>query len=156
MSVNQGSAGGATARNERRVKTIAILLAAALLLSAGAYLLYTRSGGAKEVTTPSGLKYTEIVEGTGPSPQLGHKVSVNYVGRLENGTEFNNTKGQPMEFDYSNGSLINGWIEGLRTMKVGGKRKLIVPPRLGYAAQSKPGIPPNSTLIFEIELMGVK
>jgi FKBP-type peptidyl-prolyl cis-trans isomerase len=156
MNPNRGASGGAVAKNEERIKTIAIVVAAGLLLAIGAYLLYTRVGGAKEIATPSGLKYTDLVVGTGPSPQLGHKVSVDYVGKLENGTEFNNTKGQPMDFNYNNGSLIDGWIEGLKTMKVGGKRKLIVPPRLGYGATGKPGIPPNSTLIFEIELLGVK
>jgi peptidylprolyl isomerase len=149
--------GSPQAKNERRVKSLAIVVVAALLLSGAAYLIATRQGGAKEVTLPDGLKYTDLVEGTGPSPQLGHKITVRYSGKLENGDEFDSSRGQPVDFDYNSGRLIAGWIEGLRTMKTGGKRTLIVPGKLGYGpAGNPPKIGPNATLIFEVELVGVK
>jgi peptidylprolyl isomerase len=86
-------------------------------------------------------------------------VTVHYTGTLENGTKFDSSvdKGQPLPFKIGSGSVIPGWDEGIMTMSVGGKRRLIVPPRLGYGAQGRPPtIPPNSTLIFEVELLSVK
>ena len=147
---------GTTARNEQNVRTLITVLIALVVVGLAIYLLYTRNGGGREVTMASGLKYVDLVEGTGGTPQLGHKISVNYRGTLENGNEFDNSHGQPREFDYNNGALIPGWIEGLKTMKVGGKRKLTVPAKLAYGAQGKPGIPPNSTLIFEVDLVDAK
>lgn len=130
-----------------------------LAASAVAYVL-THRGPATgaEVATGSGLKYVDLVEGTGASPQPGQLVSVNYTGTLENGTKFDSSydRGQPMEFKFATQPMIKGWDEGIKSMKVGGKRKLIVPPSLGYGAQGRPGIPPNSTLIFEVELLSVK
>lgn len=141
------------------MRAIAIVIIVILAISAVAYVL-TRRGPATgaEVATPSGLKYTDLVEGTGPMPQPGQQLSVHYTGTLENGTEFDSSydKGKPMEFRFAVQPMIKGWDEGLKTMKVGGKRKLIVPPNLGYGAQGRPGIPPNSTLIFEVELLSAK
>ncbi|HKQ08512.1 MAG TPA: FKBP-type peptidyl-prolyl cis-trans isomerase [Blastocatellia bacterium] len=111
-----------------------------------------------EVTTASGLKYVDEVVGTGEKPRLGKMVVVNYTGTLTDGTKFDSSldSGQPYEFRIGTGTVIRGWEEGILSMHVGGKRKLIVPPELGYGAQGKGKIPPNATLIFEIELLGVK
>ena len=155
-----GAAGASPrTRNERRVKTLAIVVIAVLALSTGIYFWAQRGGSEpREVTTPSGLKYIDLVEGTGASPQPGKTVSVNYTGTLENGTKFDSSydRGKPMDFRIGVDPMIKGWDEGVMTMKVGGKRKLVVPPALGYGSSARPGIPPNSKLIFEIELLGVK
>lgn len=112
-----------------------------------------------EVATASGLKYIDTVEGTGATPQRGQRVSVHYTGTLENGTKFDSSvdRGQPFEFRLGEGAVIKGWDEGLASMKVGGKRKLIIPPALGYGPRgSPPNIPPNSILLFDVELMSVR
>ncbi|HEY7543521.1 MAG TPA: FKBP-type peptidyl-prolyl cis-trans isomerase [Blastocatellia bacterium] len=110
------------------------------------------------ITTPSGLKYIDLVEGTGPSPQPGQRVTVHYTGTLTNGTKFDSSvdKGQPYEFKIGTGVVIKGWDEGIMSMKVGGKRKLIVPPELGYGGRRNGRIPPNSTLLFDVELLDIK
>src|SRR6185369_17648053 len=109
-----------------------------------------------EVTTSTGLKYVDEGIGTGEKPRLGKTVVVHYTGTLTDGTKFDSSvdRGQPFEFRIGTGSVIRGWDEGILSMQVGGKRKLIVPPDLGYGAQAKNKIPPNSTLIFEVELLG--
>jgi peptidylprolyl isomerase len=113
----------------------------------------------KVVTTPSGLKYTEIKVGTGATPKTGQIVSVHYTGTLEDGTKFDSSRdrGTPIEFPIGTGQVIKGWDEGVITMKVDGRRQLIIPPELGYGAQGAGGvIPPNATLIFDVELVDIK
>jgi peptidylprolyl isomerase len=111
------------------------------------------------ITTPSGLKYIEVVEGTGPTPEAGQTITVHYTGTLEDGRKFDSSRdrNQPFSFRVGKGQVIKGWDEGLSTMKVGGQRRLIIPPELGYGARGAGGvIPPNATLIFDVELLGVE
>ncbi|HEY6006826.1 MAG TPA: FKBP-type peptidyl-prolyl cis-trans isomerase [Geobacteraceae bacterium] len=108
------------------------------------------------VTTPSGLKYLDIAVGTGAAPVPGKLVSVHYTGWLENGTKFESSRdtGHPIDFTIGAGQVIPGWDEGVMTMKVGGKRKLTIPPQLAYGASGAGDkIPPNATLVFEVELV---
>ena len=125
---------------------------------AGANVEKDKDTGKPIVTTPSGLKYVDLVAGTGAAVKTGDHVSVNYVGKLLDGTKFDASADHGGTFDYVQGvtSLIAGWTEGTSTMKVGGKRKLIIPPQLGYGMQGAgDAVPPNATLIFEIELVSI-
>jgi peptidylprolyl isomerase len=114
-------------------------------------------------TTSSGLKIIDIKVGTGPSPKPGQTCVMNYTGWLyengKRGNEFDSSldRNQPFSFPIGQHQVIAGWDEGVATMKVGGKRTLIIPPELGYGARGAGGvIPPNATLIFDVELLGVK
>ncbi len=112
-----------------------------------------------QITTASGLKYVEIAEGTGATPTKGQTVSVHYTGTLEDGKKFDSSRdrNQPFEFKLGQGQVIKGWDEGLSTMKVGSRRKLIIPAELGYGDRGMGGvIPPKATLIFDVELLGIK
>jgi FKBP-type peptidyl-prolyl cis-trans isomerase FkpA len=113
-------------------------------------------------TTPSGLSIEELVVGAGDAAASGQKVSVHYTGWLSDngkaGTKFDSSKdrGNPFIFPLGKGHVIKGWDEGVQGMKVGGKRKLIIPPALGYGSRGAGGvIPPNATLLFEVELLSV-
>jgi FKBP-type peptidyl-prolyl cis-trans isomerase FkpA len=113
----------------------------------------------KPITTASGLQYWEIKKGTGALAGAGKEVSVHYTGWLVNGKEFDSSldSGEPIKFTLGTGQVIKGWDEGIAGMKVGGKRQLRIPPALGYGARGAGSdIPPNATLIFDVELMAVK
>ena len=110
-------------------------------------------------TTPSGLKYEDVEVGNGKSPEKGKRVTVHYTGTLSNGTKFDSSRdrGQPFQFTIGVGQVIKGWDEGVLSMKVGGKRKLMIPSALGYGARGAGGlIPPNADLNFDVELLGVE
>jgi FKBP-type peptidyl-prolyl cis-trans isomerase len=105
------------------------------------------------------LQVTDEVVGSGTEAKEGSTISVKYTGTLTDGTVFDSTDkhgGQPVTFQLAKGQLIDGWVQGIPGMKVGGKRKLVIPPDLGYGSRGQASIPPNSTLIFEIELTDVK
>ncbi len=114
---------------------------------------------AAEQTTASGLKYTDEVVGTGESPKKGETVTVHYTGTLTDGKKFDSSKDrdEPFSFTIGVGQVIKGWDEGVLSMKVGSKRKLIIPSDLGYGSRGAGGvIPPNATLLFDVELISIK
>jgi FKBP-type peptidyl-prolyl cis-trans isomerase FkpA len=109
--------------------------------------------------TSSGLRYRDVKVGTGPEATAGHTVVVHYTGWLPDGKKFDSSRdrGEPFSFPLGEGQVITGWDQGVAGMKVGGQRKLVIPPDLGYGGQgAPPDIPPNSTLVFDVELLGVQ
>lgn len=104
------------------------------------------------------LKIEDLVVGSGAEARAGQRVDVHYTGWLTNGTKFDSSvdRGRPFSFHLGEGQVIAGWDQGVEKMKVGGKRRLTIPPHLGYGARGAGGvIPPNATLVFEVELLGV-
>jgi len=111
------------------------------------------------IKTPSGLQYQDMVAGSGASPAPGKKVTVHYTGWLTDGKKFDSSvdRNEPFVFQIGKGEVISGWDEGVMTMKIGGKRKLIIPANLGYGAAGAGGvIPPNATLVFEVILLDIR
>ncbi|MFO1147228.1 MAG: FKBP-type peptidyl-prolyl cis-trans isomerase [Alsobacter sp.] len=111
------------------------------------------------ITTSSGLRYEDQVVGTGAAPKPGQSVTVHYTGTLDNGKKFDSSRdrNEPFTFTIGRGEVIKGWDEGVMSMKVGGRRILTIPASLGYGARGAAGvIPPNATLIFDVELLDVK
>jgi len=149
----------------RAKSSMALALAMALgaVLAVGAPTSAVAQGAGKPMTTSSGLQMSDSKVGTGATPRNGQTCVMHYTGWLyqdgQKGKKFDSSldRGQPFEFPIGQGRVIRGWDEGVATMKVGGKRTLIIPPELGYGARGAGGvIPPNATLIFEVELLDVK
>ncbi|WP_081625111.1 FKBP-type peptidyl-prolyl cis-trans isomerase [Hyphomicrobium denitrificans] len=144
----------------------AIIIAAAIAVS-GAVLAnkpaLAQTQGSTMTTTSSGLQFEDTVIGTGAAPQTGQTCVMHYTGWLyqdgKKGAKFDSSvdRGKPFEFPLGMGRVIKGWDEGIASMKIGGKRTLIIPPALGYGARGAGSvIPPNATLMFDVELLGVK
>lgn len=126
-------------------------------LIAGASTVPNSKGKKTVMTTPSGLQYVDLVAGTGESPKAGQVVTVHYTGTLENGKKFDSSRdrNKPFKFKIGVGQVIKGWDEGVGSMKVGGRRQLTIPPELGYGSRGIGPIPPNSTLLFDVELLKI-
>jgi FKBP-type peptidyl-prolyl cis-trans isomerase len=114
--------------------------------------------GGEMTTTASGLQYRDEQVGTGAEAKRGDHVAVHYTGTLQDGKKFDSSRdrGRPFEFDLGAGMVIRGWDEGVAGMKIGGRRTLVIPPDLAYGARGQGPIPPNSTLNFDVELLGIR
>lgn len=149
----------------RRNQRIFLGIAIVLILALAVYLAYNAFSGpdtppssAAETVTASGLRIQEVSPGSGEQAVVGDTVAVHYSGKLEDGTQFDSSMGgQPIEFTLGQGRVIQGWEEGILGMQVGGKRVLTIPPDLAYGSAGAGGvIPPNATLIFDVELVEIK
>ena len=143
---------------QRLLALCLILITAIFALAQSKNAAPTKVTGKAHVTS-SGLQYWDITPGTGVVATSGKHVKVHYTGWLTDGKKFDSSvdRKEPFEFKLGNGDVIKGWDEGVEGMKVGGKRQLRVPPQLGYGSQGAGGvIPPNATLIFDVELLDVR
>ena len=149
----------------KKTAPLYICAAAAILLAARPALSQDKveKKESKMTKTPSGLQYEDTIVGTGASPKTGQTCVMHYTGWLwengEKGKKFDSSvdRGTPFKFQIGRGMVIKGWDEGVSTMKVGGKRTLLIPPQLGYGAKGAGGvIPPNATLLFDVQLLGIE
>lgn len=147
------------------LKTFACLVIATLLLAAASPAAFAGQekdrpeANGKETVTPSGVKYTDLRIGEGSEAATGKIVEVHYIGWLEDGTKFDSSRDRdrPFTFRLGAGDALKGWDEGLLGMKVGGKRKLVIPPELGFGKQGVGSVvPPNAVLLYEFELLAVR
>jgi peptidylprolyl isomerase len=150
-------------REFSRRSALATVVAATTAATTGVLILSESAAAQEPVTTPSGLKYIDTKVGTGAAPKTGQTCVMHYTGWLydggKKGAKFDSSvdRGQPFEFKIGQRQVIGGWDEGVATMKVGGKRTLIIPPELGYGARGAGNvIPPNATLMFDVELLSIK
>lgn len=149
---------------QRRNRNLLLVALAVIVLGVLGYFAWSTwfaqpggEAGGETITTETGLQYQDLVVGDGPVAQSGNTVRVHYTGWLTDGTEFDSSVGgNPFQFTLGAGRVIRGWDEGVSGMQVGGKRRLTIPPDLGYGSQGAGGvIPPNATLIFEVELLEI-
>ena len=142
------------------MKTPVIVVVLVLVAAGFAWLVisgFEEGGDTDAITTKSGLKYVDVKVGAGAEAKAGDKVTVHYTGRLKDGTQFDSSVGKkPFTFTIDAREVIKGWDEGVAGMKEGGKRKLIIPPELGYGARGSGPIPANAQLIFDVELLKVQ
>ncbi len=141
------------------MRKILAYLTIGVAFSMNPVLNQVNAGSPKTVTTPSGLQYIDVKEGTGPTPETKDTVVVHYTGTLEDGTKFDSSRdrNQLFEFTIGIGQVIKGWDEGVSTMKVGGRRILTIPAHLAYGSKGAGAvIPPNATLTFDVELFETK
>ncbi len=143
----------------KRVMNRGIFVVMIFGLSVGAFLSPTLAEEENPTVTSSGLQYLDLVKGSGREAHVGETASVHYTGWLKDGTKFDSSvdRGQPFSFRLGAGQVIKGWDEGVVGMNIGSKRKLIIPPDLGYGARGAGRvIPPNATLIFDVELLDLR
>ncbi|MEC4674054.1 MAG: FKBP-type peptidyl-prolyl cis-trans isomerase [Nitrospirota bacterium] len=139
------------------LKHVFLLILVSLMVTA--WWSWAQADEPNTVETPSGLKYVDLVTGDGREAHVGETAIVHYTGRLTDGTKFDSSvdRNKPFSFPLGKGRVIKGWDEGVEGMKIGSKRKLIIPPNLGYGSRGAGRlIPPNATLIFEVELLDLR
>lgn len=155
----QATPNSSTSVQERKVSKNSLLSGGIATPTANATIAQNMANTEENlVTTDSGLQYVDLQAGDGVSPQAGQTVVVHYTGTLEDGTKFDSShdRNRPFSFKIGVGQVIKGWDEGVASMQVGGRRKLIIPPDLGYGDRGAGGvIPPNATLIFDVELLKI-